>query len=283
MRNTPRIVVKHHRYGLGIEDLSEAVEQAGVHRRDGHSDDDGPGRERDDEREDAQDPAASAHRPRLIAPRPLEVMRDDQGQPETRQGRWDGLDPGAEQSDRERPRQPDARRRQRVNYVVQNDQDELWDERALTARLRLEQDGGQGDQRDEQPVRPRPCRRRSRQDPRGAHAECDADDCQDRADGDEHHAHRIDLASPAASTRKHRSARLTCPLRRPTPVRCDPIGLSIRIPSPAASASPLTNVTRWWAPYKLRAMPSPPADQVDELLPDVWFASHPPARRQTTA
>jgi hypothetical protein len=28
-------------------------------------------------------------------------------------------------------------------------------------------------------------------------------------------------------------------------------------------------------------LPSPPADQVDELRPDVWFASHPPARRKT--
>ena len=63
-------------------------------------------------------------------------------------------------------------------------------------------------------------------------------------------------ASPAARTRKHRSARLTCPLRRLPPVPCDPIGLSIRIPSPAASASPLTNVTRGWAPYKCRAMGS---------------------------
>ena len=63
-------------------------------------------------------------------------------------------------------------------------------------------------------------------------------------------------ARPAARTRKHRSARLTCPLRRLPPVPCDPIGLSIRIPSPAASASPLTNVTRGWAPYKCRAMGS---------------------------
>ncbi len=131
-------------------------------------------------------------------------MGDDQGQPETRQGRRDGLDPGAEQSDRERPRQPDARRRHRVNYEVQSDQDELRDERALTARLCHEQDGGQGGQRDEQPVRPRPCRRRSRQAHPGAHAECDADDCQDRADGDEHHAHPIDHVSLSGEGPKRR-------------------------------------------------------------------------------
>ena len=88
-------------------------------------DDDGPGREREDEREDPQDPAASAHRPGLIAPHPLEVMGDDQGQPETRQGRRDGLDPGAEQSDREGPRQPGGRRRHRVRYGLQSDQDEV--------------------------------------------------------------------------------------------------------------------------------------------------------------
>jgi hypothetical protein len=30
-------------------------------------------------------------------------------------------------------------------------------------------------------------------------------------------------------------------------------------------------------------LPSRPADQLDELLPDVWFASHPAARRKTAA
>ena len=29
--------------------------------------------------------------------------------------------------------------------------------------------------------------------------------------------------------------------------------------------------------------PAHPADQLDELLPDVWFASHPSARRKTAA
>lgn len=33
----------------------------------------------------------------------------------------------------------------------------------------------------------------------------------------------------------------------------------------------------------LRRLPSHPADQLDELLPDVWFASHPSARRKTAA
>jgi len=33
----------------------------------------------------------------------------------------------------------------------------------------------------------------------------------------------------------------------------------------------------------LRRLPSHPADQLDELLPDVRFASHPAARRQTAA
>src|SRR6516165_9170054 len=30
----------------------------------------------------------------------------------------------------------------------------------------------------------------------------------------------------------------------------------------------------------LRRLPSHPADQLDELLPDVWFAAHPSARRR---
>jgi hypothetical protein len=33
----------------------------------------------------------------------------------------------------------------------------------------------------------------------------------------------------------------------------------------------------------LRHLPSHPADQLDELLPDVWFASHPSARCKTAA
>jgi hypothetical protein len=33
----------------------------------------------------------------------------------------------------------------------------------------------------------------------------------------------------------------------------------------------------------LRRLPAHPADQLDELLPDVWFASHPSARRQRAA
>jgi hypothetical protein len=33
----------------------------------------------------------------------------------------------------------------------------------------------------------------------------------------------------------------------------------------------------------LRRLPSHPADQLDELLPDVWFASDPSARRKTAA
>ena len=33
----------------------------------------------------------------------------------------------------------------------------------------------------------------------------------------------------------------------------------------------------------LRRLPAHPADQRDELLPDVWFASHPSARRQAAA
>jgi hypothetical protein len=33
----------------------------------------------------------------------------------------------------------------------------------------------------------------------------------------------------------------------------------------------------------LRRLPSHPADQFGELLPDVWFASHPSARRKTAA
>ena len=33
----------------------------------------------------------------------------------------------------------------------------------------------------------------------------------------------------------------------------------------------------------LRRLPSHPADQLEELLPDVWFASHPSARRKTAA
>ena len=33
----------------------------------------------------------------------------------------------------------------------------------------------------------------------------------------------------------------------------------------------------------LRRLPSHPADPLDELLPDVWFASHPSARRETAA
>jgi hypothetical protein len=33
----------------------------------------------------------------------------------------------------------------------------------------------------------------------------------------------------------------------------------------------------------LRRLPSHPADRLGELLPDVWFASHPSARRKTAA
>jgi hypothetical protein len=33
----------------------------------------------------------------------------------------------------------------------------------------------------------------------------------------------------------------------------------------------------------LRRLPTQPADQLDELLPDVWFASHPRARRKSAA
>ena len=33
----------------------------------------------------------------------------------------------------------------------------------------------------------------------------------------------------------------------------------------------------------LRRRPAHPADQLDELLPDVWFASHPSARRKAAA
>ena len=33
----------------------------------------------------------------------------------------------------------------------------------------------------------------------------------------------------------------------------------------------------------LRRLPSHPPGQLDELLPDVWFASHPSARRKTAA
>jgi transposase len=33
----------------------------------------------------------------------------------------------------------------------------------------------------------------------------------------------------------------------------------------------------------LRRLPSQPAGRLDELLPDVWFASHPAARRKTAA
>jgi hypothetical protein len=33
----------------------------------------------------------------------------------------------------------------------------------------------------------------------------------------------------------------------------------------------------------LRSLPSHPVGQLDELLPDVWFASHPSARRKTAA
>ncbi len=33
----------------------------------------------------------------------------------------------------------------------------------------------------------------------------------------------------------------------------------------------------------LRRMPSQSTEQLDELLPDVWFASHPAARRKTAA
>jgi hypothetical protein len=33
----------------------------------------------------------------------------------------------------------------------------------------------------------------------------------------------------------------------------------------------------------LRQLPSHPPGQLDELLPDVWFASHPSARRRTAA
>jgi hypothetical protein len=36
-------------------------------------------------------------------------------------------------------------------------------------------------------------------------------------------------------------------------------------------------------PDLLRRLPSHPADQLDELLHDVWFASHPSARRKTAA
>jgi transposase len=33
----------------------------------------------------------------------------------------------------------------------------------------------------------------------------------------------------------------------------------------------------------LRRLPSLPTDQLNELLPDVWFTSHPSARRKTAA
>jgi hypothetical protein len=33
----------------------------------------------------------------------------------------------------------------------------------------------------------------------------------------------------------------------------------------------------------LRRLPSHPAQQLDELLPDVWFRSHPSARRKKAA
>jgi hypothetical protein len=33
----------------------------------------------------------------------------------------------------------------------------------------------------------------------------------------------------------------------------------------------------------LRRLPSHPADQLDDLLPDVWFASHSSARRKKAA
>ena len=33
----------------------------------------------------------------------------------------------------------------------------------------------------------------------------------------------------------------------------------------------------------LRRLPAHPADQLDKLLPDVWFASHPSARRKAAA
>jgi transposase len=33
----------------------------------------------------------------------------------------------------------------------------------------------------------------------------------------------------------------------------------------------------------LHRLPSHPADQLDELLPDVWFAAHPSARRKKAA
>ena len=33
----------------------------------------------------------------------------------------------------------------------------------------------------------------------------------------------------------------------------------------------------------LRRLPSHPAGQLDELLPDVWFTSHPSARRKKAA
>ncbi|MBV8609265.1 MAG: transposase domain-containing protein, partial [Singulisphaera sp.] len=33
----------------------------------------------------------------------------------------------------------------------------------------------------------------------------------------------------------------------------------------------------------LRRLPSHPAQQLDELLPDVWFTSHPSARRKKAA
>jgi hypothetical protein len=33
----------------------------------------------------------------------------------------------------------------------------------------------------------------------------------------------------------------------------------------------------------LRRLPSHPAPQLDELLPDVWFTSHPSARRKKAA
>jgi hypothetical protein len=36
-------------------------------------------------------------------------------------------------------------------------------------------------------------------------------------------------------------------------------------------------------PDLLRRLPSQPADQLDELLPDVWFASYPRARRKGAA
>ena len=33
----------------------------------------------------------------------------------------------------------------------------------------------------------------------------------------------------------------------------------------------------------LRRLPSRPAGRLDELLPDIWFRSHPSARRKTAA